>query len=191
MVNRLIVMGLLSFIFGCTDKPNKKTIEVDKQSINVISTEGEENYKYDLIDLTAEQRDFINQNVSHSKKVISKYLGDGSGGTVDSKALDKVLAKWSTSTGNKESAKELVDAIGAAFGQEIVDELDFEWKVITDQYGTDITVIHKKYVVNGFPFSSVQKAVTEENPRSLDDIRLMLKSQVETAARTGEIDLRK
>jgi hypothetical protein len=183
-------MWLLSLIIGCKDNPKQETFEVDGQSIHA-TTGTEDGYEYRLTDLTKEQQDFINQDLVYAKKLVSKYLNKAVDNPFDSRVLDIVLAEWSASSGNKESAEEIVDAIGAAFGQGIVDEMDFEWKVITDQYGTDIIVIHKKYLVNGFPFSSVQKIVTEENPRLLDDIRLLLKNQIETADKTGEVDLRK
>jgi hypothetical protein len=186
----IIIMGLLSFFTGCKEKPKKETVNVDGQSINT-TTGTEDNYKYGLDNLTTEQTDFVNQNLKIAKTIILKYAGDKGDKPFDSKTLDIVLEKWSSSTSDKEKPEEIVDAIGAAFGQGIVDELNCEWKVITDQYGTDITVIHKKYVVNGFPFSSVQKVVTEDNPRSLNDIKLILKSQIETAEKTGEVDLRK
>jgi hypothetical protein len=186
----IIIMGLLSFLTGCKDKPKKETFNVDGQSINA-TTGTEDNYKYGLEDLTAEQTNFINQNLTIAKTIISKYTSHGSDKLFDSKTLDLVLEKWSSSTVDKEKPEQIVDAIGAAFGQGIVDELDCEWKIITDQYGTDVVVIHKKYTINGFPFSSVHKVLTEENPRSLNDIKLILKSQIETAEKTGEADLRK
>jgi len=186
----IMIMGLFSFLTGCKDKPNKETVNVDGQSINT-NTGTEDNYKYGLADLTTEQIDFVNHNLTTAKTIISKYASDKADKPFDSKTLDIVLEKWSSSTADKEKPEEIVDAIGAAFGQGIVDELNCEWKLITDEYGTDITVIHKKFVVNGFPFSSVLKIVSEDNPRSLNDIKLILKSQIEAAVKTGEVDLRK
>jgi hypothetical protein len=177
-------------MIGCKEKPKQETFEVDGQSVNA-TTATEDNYKYELSDLTAEQKDFLRQDLDFAKQLASKYLNKPVDNPFDSKTLDLVLGEWSKSAANKESAEEIVDAIGGAFGQGIVDELDFEWKIITDQQGTDRIVIHKKYVISGFPYSSVQKIVTEENPRSLDDIKLILKSQVETADKTGKVDLRK
>lgn len=110
----------------------------------------------------------------------------------DAKTLDSTLQKWHSATADKESAENVTDIVGTAFGQGLVDELNCEWKLITDQYGTDITVIHKKYVINAFPYSSVQKIMTEEeNPRLLADIRLMLKNQIENADKIGNVDLKK
>lgn len=190
MTNKLILIGLLGFAISCKDKPKQETFEVDGQSVKA-TTATEDNYEYELSDLTAEQTNFLGQDLEFAKQLVSKYLKKTVDNPFDSKTLDLVLEEWSKSATDKESIEEVVDAIGGAFGQGIVDELDFEWKIITDQQGTDRIVIHKKYVINGFPYSSVQKILTEENPRSLEDIKLILKSQVEKADRTGEVDLRK
>ena len=190
MTNKILIITLLTFLIACKDKPKQETVEVDGQSVNV-TTATEDNYEYELIDFTKEQTDFLRQDLDFARQLVSKYLKKKVDNPFDSKTLDLVLDEWSKSTTDKESVEEVVDAIGGAFGQGIVDELDFEWKIITDQHGTDRVVIHKKYVINGFPYSSVKKIVTEENPRSLDDIKLILKSQVETADKTGEVDLRK
>jgi hypothetical protein len=190
MTYRLLLTGLVTFAIGCKDKPKQETFKVDGQSVNA-TTATEDNYEYELSDLTTEQVDFLRQDLNFAKQLVSKYLKKTVDNPFDPKTLDLVLEEWSKSTADKESIEEVVDAIGGAFGQGIVDELDFEWKIIRDQQGTDRIVIHKKYVINGFPYSSVQKIATEVNPRSLADIKLLLKSQVETADRTGEIDLRK
>ena len=55
----------------------------------------------------------------------------------------------------------MVEALGAALGQDIVSSLNCDWQLLTDQYGSDLTVIHKKYKVNDFHFLSAQKAYTE------------------------------
>jgi hypothetical protein len=184
-------MGLLSVIFGCKSQSKKETIITDGKSINVTSsTSG--NYKIGLAYLTNEQVKFIQDKLVEAKILIQKYHQDPTGNDFDSKIIDQVLSNWRNDMSkDKKSAKEIIDIFGAAFGQGIVDELNCEWKVLTDQYGTDLTVINKKFVVNGFPFSSVQKVVTKDNPRSLDDIKLMLKKQIKEAEEKGNVDERK
>jgi hypothetical protein len=180
---------ILFSIVGCNEKVNKETIKVDGQTINA-TTETEDNYNYKLSNLSQEQTEDLSQNLAMAKKVVSKYCRDRIDKPFDSQTLDLVLEHWRLSKIKDEKLEEMIDAIGAAFGQGIVDELNFEWKIITDQYGTDLTVIHKKYVINGFPYSSVQKILTEDNPRSLNEIKLILKSQIEVAENGGKVDIR-
>jgi hypothetical protein len=182
-------IALLIVVIGCKDNPRKETFVVDGQSVNA-TTAIEDNYESEISELTNEQKDFLERDLDYAKQLVSKYLKRKVDNPFDAKILDEVLEKWRESTGNRESVEEIVDAIGAAFGQGIVDGLDFEWKILTDQYGIDRVVIDKKYFVNGFPYVSVEKIVSEENPRSLEDIRLILKCQVQEAERTGEAALR-
>lgn len=187
----IIIMGLLSVIFGCKSQSKKETIVSDGKSINV-TTSTSENYKIDLADLNNEQVKFIQDKLVEAKILIRKYYQDSIDKLFDSKIIDQVLSNWRNDMSkDKKSAEEIIDIFGAAFGQGIVDELNCEWKVLTDQYGTDLTVVNKRFVVNGFPFSSVQKVVKEDNPRSLDDIKLVLKKQIEEAEEKGNVDERK
>lgn len=178
-------------MFGCKNEPKKETIEVDGKKINA-TTSTENNYEYSLADLTKEQTNFIADKTARAKVFIKKYHPAPASVSFDSKLLDEVLLTWANShSADKESAEEVIDIIGAAFGQGLVNELNCEWKQLTDEYGTDMTVIHKKYMVNSFPFSSVEKVVTEDNPRSLDEIKLILKSQILDAENGGDIQERK
>lgn len=178
-------------MFGCKNEPKKETIEVDGKKINA-TTSTENNYEYSLADLTKEQTDFIADKTARAKVFIKKYHSAPASVPFDSKLLDEVLLTWANShSADKESAEEVIDIIGTAFGQGLVNELNCEWKQLTDEYGTDITVINKKYMVNSFPFSSVEKVVTEDNPRSLDEIKLILKSQILDAENGGDIQERK
>ena len=49
--------------------------------------------------------------------------------------------------------------LGAYLGNNLVEELEMEWVVVTDKYGTDYAVRGKKYEVLSFPFSSVMKRI--------------------------------
>lgn len=109
----------------------------------------------------------------------------------DSNILDEVLEKWRQNKNNtKEKPEYVIEALGAAFGQDIANTLNCEWKILTDQYGSDLTVIHKKYKVNGFPFSSVEKAYTENRIASLYAIKLTIKKNIQDAESGGELQQR-
>ena len=102
--------------------------------------------------------------------------------------LDDSIENWKNADqSSREKPEEVIDIIGALFGHTLVEKLNFEWKLITDQYGTDLTVIDKKYFVNAFPFSSVQKSVTENRPNSLNEIFRLIKEQLLEAEKSGEV----
>lgn len=147
---------------------------------------------YVLQDLTFEQTEYIQNKLKDAEVLIIKYSGKLPENKYDSKNLDKVFFDWSNSKEpSKESAEYVVEALGAALGQDIVNSLNCEWQLLTDKYGTDITVIHKFYQVNGFPFSSAQKAYEQGRVGSFEKIKLALKENIEEAKKTGEIKERK
>jgi hypothetical protein len=147
-----------------------------------------EKYKPVLNDLNSEQVDFIRVKSKQGTEFVAKYSEFENEGKMEFKYLDSSIEKWkNTDQNTREKPEEVIDIIGALFGQTLVEKLNFEWKLITDQYGTDFTVIDKKYFVNGFPFSSVQKSVTENRPNSLNEIFGLIKEQLLEAEKSGEV----
>jgi hypothetical protein len=177
--NLLFFSVILSFLWSCKNKPQTETFIVSGDTVQAqTSTTGYEDAE--LSDLNTEQIQFINGRLKDAVELVRKYCGHASGNNFDSKTLDLALDRWRRDPDStKKTAEEIVDIIGAAFGQGIVDELDCEWKILTDEYGDSFVVIHKKYFVNGFPFSSVEKAATETEPRSLNDIKTLIKKAIQ------------
>lgn len=147
---------------------------------------------YVLKNLTVEQTEHINNKLKEAEILIKKYNGKLPENKYDSKILDKVFNDWTNSKEpSKESAEYVVEALGAAFGQDIANSLNCEWQLLTDKYGTDITVIHKIYNVNAFPFSSAEKAYQQKRVGSFEEIKRVLMENIEEAKKTGEVKERK
>lgn len=185
-------MGFLGSLFGCkSEKSEKKTIEIDDKKIETVESENPLSADYQLEDLNKNQKDEFIKILARSEVLIKKYSTKEED-IFNAENLDFVLEKWKSDTSNdKESVDEIVELIGCAFGQDVVDKLDCEWKILTDEYGTDFTVIHKKYKINGFPFSSVLKAIEENRVGSLNDIKLLMKKNIIDAENSGDYDERK
>ncbi len=189
-------MGLFSFLFGCKDNTKKtltETFQVDGDTITTKSTESgdglDANYK--LADLTPELKKHIADKLKEAELLITKYNGQLPSSRYDANTLDLVFDKWQQSKdAKKEKPEFVVEALGAALGQDIVNSLDCDWQVLTDQYGSDLTVIHKKYKVNGFPFSSAEKAYTENKVGSFQTIKLTIKHHIQEAQKSGEVQER-
>jgi hypothetical protein len=192
----IILFGLFSFLFGCKDNSKKietETFQFDDDTITTKSTESSNNLdaNYQLTDLIPELKKSIEDDLKEAESLIKKYNGQLPSSKYDAKTLDSVFEKWRQSTDSKkESPEYVVAALGGALGQDIVNSLDCEWKVLTDQYGSDLTVIHKKYKVNGFPFSSARKAYTENRTGSFQAIKLTIKHQIQEAQKSGEVQER-
>lgn len=189
-------MGLFSFLFGCKDNTKKivtETFQVDGDTITTKSIETDDSLdvNYKLEDLTPEMKKHISDKLKEAELLIIKYNGQLPPSKYDANTLDLVFDKWRQSKDSKKETSEfVVEALGAAFGQNIVNSLNCDWQVLTDHYGSDLAVIHKKYKVNGFPFSSAEKAYTENKVGSFQSIMLTIKHEIQEAEKNGEVQKR-
>lgn len=192
----LLIAGIVSFLLSCKDKPQHATTEtfqVDGDTITTKSTVSDNPLEanYQLADLTPKLKTHIAEKLKQADTLIRKYLWQPTSSKYDANLLDEVFEKWKESKASrKETPEYIVEALGAAFGQDVVESLDCEWQVLTDQYGSDLTVIHKKYKVNGFPFSTAEKAYTENKVGSFQTVKLTLKHEIEMAKKGGEVQER-
>ena len=187
-------MGFLSALFGTKKSQGQnKTVEIDGEKIEIVKSENPVESNYGLQDLSQEHLLHFKGLLEKSQIFIKKYNASNlSENIYDSRTLDFVLEKWRLDESNdKETQEEVIEILGCAFGQDIVNELNCEWKLLTDEYGTDYTVIHQEYKINGFPFSSVLKAIEENRNGSLYDIKLVLKKNILDAESGAEFDKRK
>lgn len=152
-------MGLLDFLFG------KK-----------------EPYSPEVRDLEPDQLKFVRDQTQLAKAFIAKYTEHELKDVLDLENMDDVIESWKNADINsRESTESVIDMLGAAFGQSLVEKLNLEWQLFADKQGTDIAVIHKQYFIYGFPFSSVEKAVLEIRPGALNKIYEIMAEQLETA----------
>ena len=184
-MNNFLFMGILSFLFGCKASESKKqTVEVDGKKIETVKSENPMSPKYKLTDLTLDQTNHNKSSLIKFEMINSKYGNKNKTfeSQFDAENIDFILEEWKKDkSNNRVDQNQLIDILGSAFGQNIVDDLNFEWKIWTDEYGSDITIIDKKIVLNGFPFSSVYKAIDQNRVGSLNDIKLLLKKNLEDA----------
>lgn len=196
IVRNTIYAVLLTILFGCNTnsaKTTTETFQVDGDTIKTQVNESDDplNANYQLVDLPIEVKTHIDNKLKEAEDLIIKYNGQPPSTRFDPNTLGEVLEKWHKSTDpNKEQPEYVIEALGAAFGQDIVNTLDCGWKVLTDQQGSDLTVIHKRYKVNGFPFSSAEKAVTENKADYFQTIKLTIKHHIEEAQKNGEVQER-
>ena len=56
-------------------------------------------------------------------------------------SLDRAFEKYLATGGEPSNANEVIQAVGAVFGTELVENLGFQWVIATDEYGTDLAVL--------------------------------------------------
>jgi len=185
-----IILALTSIGVSCKKTPKEKTVFIEGQKIETTETEVTSSRTTSLKNLTDKQVQQIQLDIEKAKRFAKKYA-TGNEPVLTSRNLDAVLKGWQINQSSEKESEALVIAlIGSAFGQNIVDNLGCEWKVLSDEYGSDLTVIHKDYWVNGFPYSSVKKVIVEEGEKSLEGIELLLKSKIQEAKNEMNIDSR-
>ena len=145
---------------------------------------------YGLQDLSDKQKAEFSTILENAENFIQKYSDKEE--FLNAENLDYVLEQWKLDkSATKSDKNDVVEMLGCAFGQDLINSLNCEWQILTDEYGTDFTVIHKKYKINSFPFSSVLKAIEEDRKESLNGIKLILKKNIEDAKNGAEYDERK
>lgn len=93
--------------------------------------------------------------------------------------LDKIFVLWKKDKNpNKPTKDEIVSILGACFGGDLVENLNFEWMLLNDKFGTDIVAIHKVYDLKLFPFNSVEKACSEDKNEFMEAISLYAKNEI-------------
>ena len=70
--------------------------------------------------------------------------------------------------------------MGSAFGQFMVENLNMEWVVVNDRYGTSWGVRHRKTQVICFPYSSVFKRINKKEFDFMDNIYNLLETRIKS-----------
>jgi hypothetical protein len=81
----------------------------------------------------------------------------GTTGPPDVDALDALWAAWLSTSPPAKEADDMVHAVGLAFGQRLVDELEMRWMVVTDDYGTEMAAHEPRGNMLVFPANLVAK----------------------------------
>lgn len=178
-------MGLLSFLFGGGEShAQTKTFEVDGQKIE--TTKSPYSLEWEgMGDLAPGDRERLSAILIRASVFIDGYKGNVSNGNAfSSRTLDTVLKSWrADGPPTKATQEEVIELVGCAFGQGMVDELGFEWQLVTDQYGTDYAVVDKVYTFSGFPFSTDMKTIEDDRANdALENVMLVLKAHKQDAA---------
>lgn len=111
----------------------------------------------EIVLASVEQCLVFDKLVLKAKNFVVVYLPGVSNPTL--KDYDEAFRIWQKSKDGRYTEHEVIEMLGAYLGNNLVEELQMEWVVVTDKYGTDYAVRGKKYEVLSFPFSSVMKRI--------------------------------
>lgn len=118
-----------------------------------------------------EEQRWLAENLEHARMLGVKY---GSGGQHTPEELDAIFARWMQDEDDKESGNAVANALGAAFGDYLVEQHGFCWVVVTDEYGTEVAVRHNIGETMAFPRASVQKRIEDNDHEVFQNLHVMI-----------------
>lgn len=112
---------------------------------------------HEYIVLNKAERTWIEDNVALTKKLIAD-AGIGADGAAFPAALDTLWAGWLADHARRlDDPNRMVNALGLAFGQYLVDEHGLEWIAVKDKHSTEIAVLDPDFDLLTFPTNVVAK----------------------------------
>ena len=137
---------------------DKKDYPVETPEGTIIAKKSTEDpIEQKFTSLTDEQRDSIKAWELAAHSFVKAYLGDDA--EVSLKSCDEAFFAWQREENKRFTDSQVISYLGAYLGQKCVEDLEMEWKIITDEYGSDYAVEYTKGLVHAFPLSSVAKRV--------------------------------
>ncbi len=121
------------------------------------------------------------------KRATALNLKYGSGGTLTPEELDVVFSRWMHDEEEKESDDAVANALGAAFGDYLVEQHGFRWVVVTDEYGTEYAVRHTLGSNTAFPRASVQKRIEDKCPEFFQNVYLIVLDQLKRSEQERKV----
>lgn len=82
---------------------------------------------------------WIKEQLQSAEKFVSAFSPEDSGSRCLA-ALDRAFAAWLDSGPAVAEVNAIINCVGIAFGQALVDGLGLEWVIATDEHGTDLAV---------------------------------------------------
>jgi hypothetical protein len=109
--------------------------------------------------LSDKEHAWIADNLSRALTMAKKYGGDAEAATRPTLAgLDGLWSTWTVALRESgQNPNALINMVGVAFGQHLVDELGLSWVIASDEHGTDLAVHGPQGNVLVFPCNLVAK----------------------------------
>ena len=94
---------------------------------------------------------------------------------------DKAFELWQNDKQSDYSDAQVIEIIGGYLGNKCVKDLDMEWSVVTDEYGTDYAVRSNEVEVTTYPFSAVLKRIEDGNSGFIHGLYHTVRHTIETS----------
>jgi len=99
---------------------------------------------------------WLQKNLEMARQLSIRY---GNCGELDPDELDLIFSRWLSSCVEKETDEVISNSLGAAFGEYLVENLGFQWYILTDDLGMEYVVKHTIGDTVSYPVASVKKRI--------------------------------
>ena len=125
-----------------------------------------------ITDLSPSEQQWVADNIELAGEIAKTYgLAAEPGNRLDPEMLDTAWAAWLAGHDRgKEDPNQYVNAFGVAFGAYLVDRLGLEWKIVEDEYGTEMAVWGREGDILVFPPNLVGKRYVEGTTTFFADV---------------------
>lgn len=89
--------------------------------------------------LTPAEQEWISEQIEAAKIFVRERVGKNQDELPSPEDLDQAFGDWLNSH-DPSDANAVVNSVGAAFGQHLVNTTPLEWVIATDEYGTELAV---------------------------------------------------
>jgi hypothetical protein len=133
-------------------------------------------------ELTPAELNKLNSDADHASGFIAKYVAASNRNDDLLENLDLAYAAWlHSSDSKKESDKDVIQIIGAAYGRYCISRLGVRWAIIKDEYGTDTALIRENPTTRSCPFTSIQYRIEDKKTDFIYALFIALKHTIDDA----------
>lgn len=112
----------------------------------------------EYIVLNKSERAWVSDNVALTSQLLADAGIRAESGADFPAALDTLWAGWLRDhPRGTDDPNRIINALGLAFGQHLVDEHGLEWIAVKDKHGTEIAVLDPDFDLLTFPTNAVAK----------------------------------
>ncbi|MGE0537526.1 MAG: DUF3806 domain-containing protein [Pirellulales bacterium] len=154
------LLGLMPRIIESVTITRSQKIIIDENGKEVTITKRVvEETPQELLPFTSTDNAWLDESRRNASALGLTY---GDGGELTPALLDVVFRRWVFDEDpEKEDGDTVADALGAAFGDYLVEHHGFYWLVIKDEWGSEPAVKHREVNSIAFPRASVVKRIED------------------------------
>ena len=185
-MNRLILILFLT-LTGCqnmSEDSNEIQIETPEGTVHATESAGGTSEQQITL-VTGDDLLRLQALGSDGPAFVQHYLPDVDKLTLED--YDNAFELWQNDKQSDYSDAQVIEIIGGYLGNKCVQDLDMEWSVVTDEYGTDYAVRSNQVEVTTYPFSAVLKRIEDGNSGFIHGLYHTVRHTIETSdAKTRE-----